>query len=476
MATERAVKTRIEGRCFWLRQAIAPGEEDEPPLVGDQRADVAIVGGGYAGLWTALEIRMRQPSTTVAIVEADICGGGASGRNSGMVLPQWAKFQALAELCGTAGAIALCRETERSVDRIEAFAQGQAVDIGFRRDAWVWGATCESQRGAWQPIVEALGRAGERPFRPVSRDEIAAIAGTTAFVGGILTDCTATVQPAKLARALRRAALAAGVRIYENSAMTRLDRRRPVAIHTPLGTLRAERIVLAMNSWSVRVPELRPAILVIASDDAVTAPEPELLERLGYKAGPIMNDSQTFVTGFRTTADHRFNPGITGGVIGFGSLNGARFEGRSQREAEIRASVRRGFPALAALPFADSWYGPIDRTRSGLPLFGALPGAPDILYGYGFSGNGLATTPLAGRILASLALDSKDEWSGCGLVRPVERWMPPEPFKYIGALAVRAAVRRKDRLAYEGRRPGLIGRRLAALAPGGIVTTRLSRP
>jgi glycine/D-amino acid oxidase-like deaminating enzyme len=470
------MKTRIEGRCFWLRQAILPGEEDAPPLEGDQRADVAIVGGGYAGLWTAIEIKLRQPALVVAVVEADICGGGASGRNSGMVLPQWAKFEALAEFCGAAGAVALCRATVESVDRIESFTREQAADIEFRRDPWIWGATCESQYGAWQPIVDALGRAGEHPFRAVSRDEIAAMTGTSAFVGGIRTDCTATLQPAKLARALRRAVLAAGVRIHENSAMTRLERRQPVTVHTARGRLRAGRVVLAMNSWSAQLPELRPAILVIASDDAVTAPAPDLLERLGYKAGPIMNDSQTFVTGFRTTADHRFNPGITGGVIGFGGLGDARFEGRSHREADIRASVRRGFPTLADLPFVDSWYGPIDRTRSGLPLFGALPSSPDVFYGYGFSGNGVATTPLAGRILASLALDSKDEWSGCGLVRPVERWMPPEPFRYVGALAVRAAVRRKDRLAYEGRRPGFIGRRLAALAPGGIVTTRLSRP
>jgi hypothetical protein len=104
-----------------------------------------------------------------------------------------------------------------------------------------------------------------------------------------------------------------------------------------------------------------------------------------------------------------------------------------------------------------------------------LASCPDVLYGYGFSGNGVATTPLAGRILASLALDAEDEWSACGLVRPVDSWMPPEPVKYVGALMVRHAVRRKDALAYEDREPGPLVRRLAALAPGGIVTTRLER-
>ncbi len=135
-------------------------------------------------------------------------------------------------------------------------------------------------------------------------------------------------------------------------------------------------------------------------------------------------------------------------------MQGQRFEGRSIREDDIRACVRRGHPALADLPFADSWCGPIDRTRSGLPLFGALPTCPDIFYGYGFSGNGLSTTPIAGRILASLALGAKDEWSQCGLVRPAESWLPPEPIRYVGALMVRAAIKRKDALAYEDREPG----------------------
>ena len=82
--------TRIKGRGPWLREAIVPGELDQPALEGAQKADICIVGGGLAGLWTAIEIKTRAPATDVAIVEADICGGGASGRNSGMVLSQWA--------------------------------------------------------------------------------------------------------------------------------------------------------------------------------------------------------------------------------------------------------------------------------------------------------------------------------------------------------------------------------------------------
>lgn len=465
--------TRIEGRCAWLREAIAPGEIDAPELEGEQKADICIVGGGLAGLWTAIHIKRRAPQADVAIVEADICGGGASGRNSGMVLSQWAKFAALESFCGTQDALRLAHEFGASAGNIEAFCQDHGVDAEFRRDGWIWGATCARQVGSWSGILATLAKHDQHPFRPLTGPEIAERTGSRAFLAGIYDPTAATIHPGKLVRGIRRVALKLGVRIYENSAMTRLERRSPPVIRTAKGAVTAERVVLTMNAWSLGLPELRAAILVIASDDAVTEPVPELLDKIGYKAKPLMGDSQIFVTGFRTTGNHRFNPGVSGGIIGFGTMQGARFEGRSIREADIRACVRRGHPALADLPFADSWCGPIDRTQSGLPLFGALPTCPDIFYGYGFSGNGVATTPVTGNILASLALGVKDEWSQCGLVRPAENWLPPEPFRYVGALMVRSAIKRKDALAYEDRDPGFLARRLAALAPGGITTSRV---
>jgi glycine/D-amino acid oxidase-like deaminating enzyme len=467
--------TRTEGRCAWLREAIAPGEVDAPELDAESKADVCIVGGGLAGLWTAITLKQRAPSTDVAIVEADICGGGASGRNSGMVLSQWAKFPALEAFCGTSGAISLGHAFGNSASGIEEFCREHGVDAEFRRDGWIWGATCARQVGSWHGILAAHARHGIHAFRPLTGAEIAERTGSRSFLAGIHDPTAATIHPGKWVRGLRRVALSLGIRIHENSPMVRLERRSPPVVRTAKGSVTAARVVLTMNAWSLALPELRPAILVIASDDAVTDPVPELLDRIGYKAKPLMGDSQLFVTGFRTTGNHRFNPGITGGIVGFGNMRGQRFEGRSIREDDIRACVRRGHPALAELPFADSWCGPIDRTQSGLPLFGALPACPDVFYGYGFSGNGVATTPIAGRILASLALGLKDEWSQCGLVRPVENWLPPEPFRYVGALMVRAAIKRKDALAYEDREPGFLVRRLAALAPGGITTSRVSR-
>ena len=141
-----------------------------------------------------------------------------------------------------------------------------------------------------------------------------------------------------------------------------------------------------------------------------------------------------------------------------------------------RPSKSSTFPALADIPYCDSWSGPIDRTRSGLPLFGLLPGTANVFYGFGFSGNGLATTPVTARILAGLALGIKDEWSTCGLVRPPDNWLPPEPIRYVGAHMVRSAIRNKDRVEQEGKSPGLAVRMLAALAPGGVTTSTVPVP
>jgi glycine/D-amino acid oxidase-like deaminating enzyme len=463
--------TRRAGRSPWLREAITADETDAPALAGETRCDICIVGGGLAGLWAAIELKRRAPQANVAIIEADICGGGASGRNSGMVLGQWAKFAALRKFCGVAGAISLAEAFGRSPAEIAAFCAAHGIDAEYHPDGWIWGAACSAHLGAWSGILATLAAANRFPFREVTREEISAMTGTDRFLAGIHDPSAGTIHPGKLVRGLRRVALGLGVAIHENTPMTRLIRRPKPAVVTPGGVVRAERVILALNAWSLAVPELRSAILVIASDDAVTAPVPERLAEAGYRRKPLISDSQTFVTGYRSTGDDRLNAGVTGGRIGFGSFRGQRFEGRSSREAAIRAAIARGHPQLADIPLVESWYGPIDRTRSGLPLFGRLPGCSDIFYGYGFSGNGIATTPIGGRILASLALDAQDEWANCGLVRQPEGWLPPEPIRYLGGHLVRAAIARADRLAYLGRRPDLVTRRLVALAPGGITTS-----
>jgi glycine/D-amino acid oxidase-like deaminating enzyme len=236
--------------------------------------------------------------------------------------------------------------------------------------------------------------------------------------------------------------------------------------------VRTEKIVLAMNAWSAAIPELAPALFNISSDDAASLPMAEQLYRAGYAHGPLMIDSRVFVAGWRVTRDGRLCLGVTGGHIGFGGIVDQRFHRPSPRVGDMRAALRDGHPALADFPLASAWNGPIDRTDSGLPLFGRLPANPDILYGYGFSGNGIGMTFLGGKVLTSLAMGRDDEWANLPLVRPVRRGFPPEPFRFVGAHFVRGAVRRRDRMEHQGRKPDAVTAWLAGLAPSGVTPSK----
>ncbi|MSP82972.1 MAG: FAD-dependent oxidoreductase [Alphaproteobacteria bacterium] len=463
-------------RSHWLRQVLATDTDVAPALAGEAKADVAIVGGGFCGLWTALELKALEPSLDVAIVERDICGGGASGRNAGYVINLWAKFPTLVDLCGSDGAVRLGRAAAAAVAEIDAFCRDHGIDAEYRPDGWLWGATCASQAGAWDPVLEALARHQLTPFQVLAAQEIASRWGIEGHVGGgVLEPSCATVHPAKLVRGLRRVALAQGVRIHENSPLVRLERGPRPRIVTAGGSLAAGTVVLAMNAWAAGFRELRGAFFVTAAEAAITAPVPELLAKMGWENGPAATDSRFMVANYRTTRDGRIEFGKGGGVLAFGGTVGAKYESPAHRLPLMHKEFHEAIPRLAGVAAIHSWVGPIDRSMAGVPLFSALPGSERVFFGVGFSGNGVGPSKVGGKILASLVLGVKDEWSTCGLVRPPTPALPGEPFRYLGGSLVRRAVMRKDWIDHAGGQADPITRALVALAPAGLTPTTTSR-
>jgi glycine/D-amino acid oxidase-like deaminating enzyme len=450
----------------WLREA----RPIEPlsSLEGSRDAEICIVGGGFTGMWTALQIKQLEPDCEVVLIEADVCGSGASGRNGGFVLTFWHHFTSLERICGSSEALRLARASAEVVNEIGAFCEVHGVDAHYRPEGWMWTATNASQLGAWDSTIAAIERHGERPFVRLKPDDVVARTGSPAHLAGVFEPISATVQPALLARGLARVIRELGVTVYESSPMVALDRSSTLVVRTRGGTVAADRVVLALGAWAIQMRELRNGLVVVASDIALSNPVPEERRREGWPGGLAISDSRLMVHYYRATSDGRIAFGKGGGRLAFGGRIGDSFQGRSPVESDLVTRTLSVWPAVAAAGFDCSWCGPIDRTTDAMPFFHAI-GRPDLIAGAGFSGNGVGPSRLAGRVLASMALGRVDEWSRCGLVRRPPPGLPPEPARYLGGRLVRSAVGRKEEAQDAGRPPSKLDVALSRLAPSGLV-------
>ncbi|HEY8792862.1 MAG TPA: FAD-dependent oxidoreductase, partial [Gaiellaceae bacterium] len=228
---------------WWLDEAGRPTAA--PELEGDTAADVCIVGGGYTGLWTALALKERDPSLQVMLLESEICGAGPSGRNGGFLHGYWAGLADLLPLLGRERALQLARAGERIVPAVRAFCESRGEDVWLRESGMLMVSASPSQDEAVDSAVAAAVKvdAGEQAV-PLDAQDVAERIRSPVFRRGVYFPDGATVQPARLVHALRRAAVDAGVGLYEHTPALRI---RAGSVATPRGTVRAPEIVVAVN-------------------------------------------------------------------------------------------------------------------------------------------------------------------------------------------------------------------------------------
>jgi len=456
-------------RGFWYAQALDREGALSAPLQGNTQADICIIGGGFMGLWSAIRLKKADASLNIALIEKDRCGSGASGRNGGLANNWWAKYLSLMSLCGADEARRICMAAESAIDEIGDFCKEHNIDAQYRKDGWLWMASNPKQDKSWLVLTEQLDKFNANPFQPVDPEIVREKSGTKRALSGIFDANAATVQPALLARGLRRVALELGVRIYEKTPLTHLQRSTEPVVFTPKGQIKAKKVVIAMNAWGAQFPELKRMIVVMSSDMVATAPMKQRLDATGFKDGVCVTDSRTVLNYWRNTPDGRIIFGKPLGQFAFASKIGKLYE-KPCPAAEAVATEMRGFyPELSDVPIISSWTGPLDRAMKGLPNFGHLGGHENIIFSIGFSGNGVATTVFASRIIQSLVTEAKDEWSRCGLVNQKMKLLPPEPFRFIGARMVRNALVRKESLEDNNQDAGALTNFLASLAPAGYV-------
>jgi len=461
--TRPSVEPRLP--AWWLEDALAR-EGDPPPaaaLHGDATADVAIVGGGYTGLWTALALRERAPELRVALLEAEICGHGPSGRNGGFVHGYWAALGSILPVLGEEGALELARAGERIIPGIRAWAEERDEDVWLREGGMLEVSAAPAQDWVVERAVAAArGIAREDQAEALTSAEVAQRVSSPVFRGGVFYPECATVHPGLLVRALRRAVVDAGVTLHERTPVTAVRAGTPNELATPDGILRASEVVLATNAALTGWAPASRNLTNFGSYVVLTEPAPEALAEIGWTGGEAVVDGRMFLHYFRTTNDGRVLMGSGSGPIGFGGRIDDRFSRDLPTAARAEAALRRLLPGLAGVRVERAWGGPIDVSADHLPFFRTKPGTR-IHYGAGYSGHGVGPSWLGGRILASLALGADDDWTRSPLAARAVPRLPREPFRRLGGGVVRRAIMSCETAEEEGRSPSLAARAGAAL-------------
>jgi glycine/D-amino acid oxidase-like deaminating enzyme len=450
---------------WWLEDALARESDPapSPALTGDMTADVAIVGGGYTGLWTAIALREAAPELRVTLLEAEICGHGPSGRNGGFVHGYWASFPSILPLLGEDRAVELAEAGEKIIPGIRAWAESRGEDVWLREGGMLEVSAAPAQDASVEKATAAVAAVGRSDHAvPLTPEEVARRVSSPVFRSGVFYPECATVHPGLLVRALRRAALDAGVTVYEGTPVTDVRAGSPNEVVTPGGILRAPDVVLATNAALAGWSPASRNLTNFGSYVVLTEPAPDALEEIGWTGGEAIVDGRMFLHYFRTTNDGRVLMGSGSGPIGFGGKIDERFSGDRPTAARAEAGLRRLLPGLAGVRVERAWGGPIDVSADHLPFFRTKPGTR-IHYGAGYSGHGVGPAWLGGRILASLVVGSDDEWTRLALATRDVPGLPREPFRRIGGGLVRWAIMACEAAEEEGRRVPAPARVAAAL-------------
>ncbi len=438
---------------YWLDDPAAP--HPLPPLVGPERADLVVVGGGYTGLWAALLAKQDDPSIDVVLLEGDRCGWAASGRNGG--------FSAASLTHGLANGAdrfpdeiaTLERLGAENLDAIESTVVRLGIECDFERTGELDVAT-EPHQVAWLREAEAQARAhGASPVF-LDGDELRSDIHSPSFLAGLWDeDSCALVNPARLAWGLRAACEKAGVRLYEHSRVDGIGsdgtgHHAPMLIHTAHGRVSAAKVVLATNASPSPVRRLRKYVVPVYDYVLMTEPlDPGQREAVGWKRRQGIASTGNQFLYFRQTSDHRILIGGYDAVYHYGNAMGPALEQRPATFALLSTKFAEIFPQLEDVRFTHSWSGAIDTCSRFCAFFDrSFDGRVASVAGY--TGLGVGASRFGARVALDLVSGVDTELTRLKFVHRKPIPFPPEPLRSMGINLTRWSMARSD--AHGGRR------------------------
>jgi glycine/D-amino acid oxidase-like deaminating enzyme len=422
---------RYRSLSFWhdtVPGTLTPGE----PLPADTEADVAIVGAGFTGLWTAYYLAKTAPDLRVVVCEREIAGFGASGRNGGWCSALFpASLNKLERMAGRDAAIAMQRAMHETVDEVGRVAAAEGIDCHYAKGGTVMLARTPVQLERARAEIAEAREFGfdESDLRLLTATEAQKLAGASSVLGGTYTPHCAAIHPARLARGLAEAVRQLGVEVYEQTPVREIH---PGRVVTASGTVRARYVVRATEGYTPQLPGLERALAPVYSLMIATEPLPEdVWAQIGLADRPTFGDLRHLIIYGQRTADGRLAFGGRGAPYHLGSAIRPSFDRVPAVFDALRRTLAELFPVLGEVPVTHCWGGPLGVPRDWCASVG-LDQASGLAWAGGYVGDGVSTTNLSGRTLADLITGRDSEPVRLPWVGHQSPPWEPEPLRWLG--------------------------------------------
>jgi glycine/D-amino acid oxidase-like deaminating enzyme len=456
-----ATTARPSGQTGSLWSATAGEARPRAALGGNLTVDVAIVGAGYTGLWTAYYLRRADPGIRIAIIERAHAGFGASGRNGGWcsaIFP--VGMRKLAQMHGLERATALRVAMQETVEEVGAVASREGMEVDYAKGGVVTLVRNPAQMARAEADMASARRHGvpEEDLRRLTRDEALSFVRAENVLGAMYTPHCAALHPLKLVRALADRVERLGVTLYEQTAARAIG---PRLVETDRGRVTADIVVRATEAYTAQLPGAHRALLPIYSLMVATEPLSESAwEEIGLRERSTFTDHRHLRIYGQRTADGRLAFGGRGAPYHPGSAIRPSFDTDTEIHAGLRRLLTELFPVVAAYGFTHAWGGPLGIARDWHPSVG-IDRASGVAWAGGYVGDGVATANLAGRTLADLILDRDSDLARLPWVNHRSRRWEPEPLRWFGVNAGLRLVATADREESRSGRPAQRARAIA---------------
>ena len=442
--TDAPANVPVKHEIYWRdTEPVTPG----PALREDVHCDVAIIGGGYTGLWTAYYLKQADPSLEIHVLESEYAGAGASGHNDGFMTPTIGhSLSALIHRFGTERAKLAYSMVGRSMLELRRFCRKHDVDAELEPTGYLQVASNRNQLRLLErdlDLIEQLG--GQQSIEllgaAAARERVDSPAIVGAFeVGGSL------INPHKLARGLFRVVRDLGVHIHESTTVTAM--RRVAGGHvltTPYARVTAPKVLLATNAYQHQFADLRRKVVPVWSYAAVTRPLTDReLAQVHWPDREGFVEAGNFIVFGRLTAENRLLFGGGRADYHYGrDMDESRHIDSPAATAALRGVLSRYFPQWQDIPFSHTYGGCVAITREMVPHVGST--GDGVFYAHGYCGNGISVTHTASKSLRDLILERDSVYTDLLFVNGKERTFPPEPIAFLGSKVVTRALAVQDR-------------------------------